>query len=376
MSPSASNVSLRSAIWIQVLLCTTFVLLPARICHSFSIPLSDTLPLKSSNNVKFQPFHSRIQSSRLSPQQQGQIISRISQDTCLSMSSSSAPSMISTLSHTISAFSQATTQSSTTAISQITDVALSTPPLGYFTCLVAAGFGVPVSEDALCIFAGTVLPTLWMKGSSTAASVGGTLVDTQVKWKLLLALYAGVVVSDCITFGIGRMMRMGVLEPIRKRMKLSTEQIEFCEEDTFQEEEWDEEAFMEEEAMEGEEPEGFCVVETPDLKKQNTILEKIQRAGNYTGFLVRFSIGMRTPMMLLAGFSGSIPFARYALGTAVGAICSLSCQLGLGYTMRGNPAALVGIVASVSTFVLMVPVVIAVASSMSMIARRWSIRAR
>jgi len=288
-------------------------------------------------------------------------------------SSIHSTSIVSTLSHTISTFSKVTTQSSTTAISQITDVALATPPLGYFTCLIAAGFGIPVSEDALCIFAGTVLPKL------CSSSV---LVDARMKWKLLLALYAGVVLSDCITFGIGRMMRMGVMDPIRKRMNLGTEQVEFCEDEEIEvyqeeEEDWDEATIISNEAIEeGDAPDGFCVVETPDLKKRNTILEKIKRAGNYTGFLVRFSIGMRTPMMLLAGFSGTISFAQYALGTAVGAICSLSCQLGLGYAMRGNPAALVGIVASVSTFVLMVPIVIALASSMTMIARRWSIRAR
>ena len=274
-------------------------------------------------------------------------------------------SLISTLTRTISTFSKATTQSSTHAITQITEVALATPPLGYFLCLVAAGFGVPVSEDALCIFAGTVLPHLWTTipaGGIADANVDGLVGGEWMKWKLLAALYTGVVLSDFITFGIGRLMRMGVLEPIRKRLNLSTEQVEFCEED--------------EEELAEEELDDFCVVETPELKKRNTVLEKIERAGNYTGFLVRFSIGMRTPMMLLAGFSGSIPFARYALGTAVGAICSLSCQLGLGYTMRDNPAALVGLVASVSTFVLMVPVVIALVSSMTMIARRWSIRAR
>lgn len=38
--------------------------------------------------------------------------------------------------------------------------------------------------------------------------------------RFILALYCGVVLSDVITFTIGRMMRFGLLEPLRKKMKL------------------------------------------------------------------------------------------------------------------------------------------------------------
>lgn len=43
-------------------------------------------------------------------------------------------------------------------------------------------------------------------------------------------------------------------------------------------------------------------------------------------------------MMILAGFSGKVSFAKYILGTAGGGVITLSAQLLLGYSMRHKPS--------------------------------------
>ena len=40
---------------------------------------------------------------------------------------------------------------------------------------------------------------------------------------LIVALYLGVVLSDFITSTLGRMMRFGLLKPLRKKLKLDTD---------------------------------------------------------------------------------------------------------------------------------------------------------
>ena len=207
----------------------------------------------------------------------------------------------------------------------------------------------------MIIFAGTILPTIWTQ-------------DVMKRNKLILALYAGIVISDMITFTIGRTLRMGVLEPFRKRMDLRAERVLFCDDDV----EVDLEMEMEMELI----PDEFCELETPTARKRDKILAKLESAGNYAGFVTRFSVGFRAPMMIAAGFSGKVPYLTYFLGTSVGALCSLSSQLLLGYTMRNNPTAVVGAVASISTFAAVVPLTIAFVGWVSLMWSRYQLRER
>ena len=139
--------------------------------------------------------------------------------------------------------------------------------MAYFACLVAAGFGVPLSEDALCIFAGTILPTIWNE-------------DPARSKRLLLALYGGIVVSDVITFTIGRLLKTNILKPLRNRMDLQTERVNFCE-DNGEINEYD---FDEDDEDEDEE---VCTIETPKLRKRDKILSKLESAGDYAGLVIR-----------------------------------------------------------------------------------------
>jgi membrane protein DedA with SNARE-associated domain len=81
-------------------------------------------------------------------------------------------------------------------------------------------------------------------------------------------------------------------------------------------------------------------------------------------------------MMIAAGFSGKVPYLTltYLAGTSVGALCSLFSQLLLGYMMRNNPAALVGAVASISTFAAVVPLTIAFVGWGSLMWSRYQLR--
>ena len=186
------------------------------------------------------------------------------------------------------------------------------------------------------------------------------MLDASKSRRLLMALYSGVVFSDMITFTIGKTLRSGVLEPIRNRMNLRAERINFCEEDEIEELPID----MPEEMLEDDGE--FCAIETPDLRKTDKILAKLEAAGDYVGFVIRFSVGVRTPMMILTGFSGKVPFLKYFCGTIVGAAFSLTSQLLIGYLMRDNPTAIVAAIASISTIVLLLPISIAFFSWTSM----------
>ena len=176
----------------------------------------------------------------------------------------------------------------------IADVALATPPIAYFTALLSAGIGIPVSEDVLCIIVGTIL----------------TKCDSTLRWKLIWTLYAGVVLSDFITFWIGRALRVGVLEPFRKALNLKSNDNDLT-----------------------DRTEPNVIGNVPRRRKRDRIKAKIDQAGNYIGFVVRLSVGMRGPMMLLTGFTNEVRFSTYVWGTLLGACVSLPIQLGIGYWM-------------------------------------------
>jgi len=86
------------------------------------------------------------------------------------------------------------------SLPNLMSAASTTPQYLYFVALCAAGFGIPVSEDALCIFAGTLIPT----------------ITPLRRLSLFSYLFAGVVLSDVITFTLGRLMREGMFDPLKK----------------------------------------------------------------------------------------------------------------------------------------------------------------
>ncbi len=265
----------------------------------------------------------------------------------ITMSSSTITSQIKSILH---ALSNATNGAN--AFQSIQDLLINTSPSIYFTCLILAGLGLPISEDALCIFVGSILPIIWNE-------------KPVFRVKLILALYLGVVLSDVVTFWVGRIMGKGLLEPMRKRINVRMERIEFCEDDTGDKEE-------DFESMNNDESDVFCEIETPELRAKDNILAVLEKAGNYAGFVVRFSIGMRLPLMLAAGFSGKVPLNQFIVGTSIGGMLSLSIQLLLGAAMRDNPAMIVATIACISATPVVMPSLIALLSWINVLYKRWS----
>lgn len=246
------------------------------------------------------------------------------------------------------------------------EILLNTSPLVYFSCLILAGVGVPLSEDALCIFTGSILPSIWY--------------DRPVfRTKLILALYFGVVLSDIITFSIGRFMGKGLFEPLSKKLDLRSSRIDFCEEEENDEENdtnEDEEDLSPEEIEKLQNEAGedaLCEIPTSDLKTKDSMLAILENVGDYAGFVIRFSIGMRLPMMLATGFSGKVPIGRFIVGTSIGALFSLSIQLTSGWLLSNNPAIILALLGAVSTFPLVIPSLFAFGSWLNLMYMRWSL---
>lgn len=322
----------------QIIDCDAFIVPPNKRGRANNVKVPLFVPPSSKHHsLRHQHAESNLFTFQRIPQRRSVQLDR----TCLQMSGS--PSLISSMTTLLQAFSQST--------DSVTSILSSTPPLVYFLCLAIAGFGIPISEDALCIFVGTILPTIWVGNPGR-------------RNRLILALYGGVVLSDFITFTIGRFLKAGIMEPIRKRMNLQSERINFCDGD-------DEDMETISEPVIVDEEDEFCQIDSPDLRKMDRILSKLEKAGNFAGFIVRFSVGIRTPMMLLTGYSGKVSFPKYALGTFVGAFCSLSLQLLLGWSMRNNPSSVVAVVGSISIFAFCVPLTVAFISWVSLMRNRY-----
>lgn len=147
---------------------------------------------------------------------------------------------------------------------------------------------------------------------------------------MFLALYLGVVVSDVATFWVGRVLRIGIFQPLAEKLRLTDED---------------------------------ATEEATESSKSARLQRIMKNAGDYVGFVIRFSVGTRGPLMLLTGFSKSVSFAKFALGASLGAVFTLPLQLWAGYTLgHRNPAAMVGIVGGISTFVIGAAVCLATAS--------------
>jgi len=161
------------------------------------------------------------------------------------------------------------------------------PPQIFFWLLMLAGCGVPISEDLLCIYVGALLPTLEMTR----------------RLQLIAALYWGVVLSDWITYVIGRLLG---------------------------------EAYLKTQSAEAAESEGG----KPTKLQQAQQL--VQSSGRQVGFALRVAVGLRVPMLLLCGL-GRVPFWRqFVPYNLLGALVSLSVQLTLGaVAFRAAPAAAV-----------------------------------
>lgn len=171
----------------------------------------------------------------------------------------------------------------------VSQQALNGPPYMYFLYLIAAGCGVPVSEDALVCWIGACLA---LKQFTVNKAV-----------LVLILTYLGVVLSDMITFYIGVLMERGLLRKLFPNFS-----------------------------------------ESESAKKAKA---KVQKWGQKVGFMQRFCIGFRAPLCLMSGLVGVKP-KNFFFGTSCGAVFSMSLQIFVGYLLRNTPNAYISTLALVA----------------------------
>jgi len=152
-------------------------------------------------------------------------------------------------------------------------------PVFYFGLLMLAGLGVPVSEDGLAIWAGGLL---------------GRGENPYPPYQYVIALYLGAIMSDMLTFSIGRLTQHSLGQRIQDIL-------------------------------------------FKDPRKIEKAMVTIRKYGDKAGFIQRLSIGARLPITFFSGYSGIHPL-KFMLGTALGACITLPIQLGVGYAMRNQIA--------------------------------------
>lgn len=142
-------------------------------------------------------------------------------------------------------------------------------PLVCFFALLLAGFNLPISEDLLIVM--SALITVQEPGSLIPNYIG---------------LYAGIFVSDCISYWFGRLLGSGVL-----KMKFLTRAL------------------------------------SEDKRKK--IIRKLDKHGFLTFVVTRFiPFGMRNALFMTSGFI-KLNFARFMLFDSIAAVCSSATLYGL-----------------------------------------------
>ena len=156
-------------------------------------------------------------------------------------------------------------------------------PVVYFGLLMLAGLGLPISEDALAIWAGGLL---------------GRGENPFPTYQYIIAFYCGAVLSDMLTFSVGRFTQHSVGARVQKIL-------------------------------------------FKDPRKVEKAMRTIRKYGDKAGFIQRLSVGARLPITFFSGYSGIHPL-KFLLGTALGACVTLPVQLSVGYAMRHQIAQALG----------------------------------
>ncbi|XP_078434900.1 uncharacterized protein LOC144705908 [Wolffia australiana] len=207
-----------------------------------------------------------------------------------------------------------------------------TPGWIYFWLLMAAGFGLFISEEALNVWVGISLArTLTFDGTwrmfTLSFSRNAPYIISTILW-----VYWGVCISDMIPFYLGRLFR---------QTKTSVD---------------------------------ICSKLGISEDKILSITKVVQKHGNMIGLVERFSVGARNPTSFLAGALG-IPADCFFAGVCCGALVTLPVQLGVGFLLRERPAvALAGVAAVVGIWTLLPYAVAASAALFFFLCRLFSSR--
>ncbi|ESQ56418.1 hypothetical protein EUTSA_v10025557mg [Eutrema salsugineum] len=173
----------------------------------------------------------------------------------------------------------------------------------YFWLLMAAGFGLFISEEALNIWVGITLARMltldgtWQSFAESFSRNAPYIMST-ISW-----VYWGVCISDMIPFYLGKLFRQsGGSDDVCSKLGIGKE-------------------------------------------KAVSITQAVQKYGNLSGFVERFSLGVRNPTAFLAGALGISPECFFA-GVCCGGLITLPIQLVIGFLLRERPMFAVATVAT------------------------------
>ncbi|XP_047940679.1 uncharacterized protein LOC125188007 [Salvia hispanica] len=174
----------------------------------------------------------------------------------------------------------------------------------YFWLLMAAGFGLFISEEALNIWVGVTLARLLCLDGTWHSLVDSFSRNAPYILTTVLWVYWGVCISDMIPFYLGKMFRQSkASDDVLSKIGVGEE-------------------------------------------KAKEISGTVQRYGNLIGFVERFSLGVRNPTAFLAGAMGITPECFFA-GVCCGGLITLPIQLAIGFLLRERPVFALATIATV-----------------------------
>ncbi|XP_013725026.1 inner membrane protein BB_0250-like [Brassica napus] len=197
----------------------------------------------------------------------------------------------------------------------------SAPGWVYFCLLMAAGFGLFISEEALNIWVGITLARMltldgtWQSFAESFSRNAPYIMST-VSW-----VYWGVCISDMIPFYLGKLFRQsGSSDDVCSKLGIGKE-------------------------------------------KAMGITQAVQKYGNLSGFVEIFSLGVRNPTAFFAGALGISPECFFA-GVCCGGLITLPIQLVIGFLLRERPMFAVTTVATVVGIWTIFPYMVAAATAL------------
>ncbi|XP_059296678.1 uncharacterized protein LOC132049767 isoform X1 [Lycium ferocissimum] len=197
----------------------------------------------------------------------------------------------------------------------------------YFWLLMAAGFGLFISEEALNIWVGIsiarmlVLDGTW-QSLANSFSRNAPYITSTILW-----VYWGVCLSDMIPFYLGKLFKQsGASNDVYSKLGIGNQ-------------------------------------------KARDITDAVQKYGNLIGLVERFSLGVRNPTAFLAGALDISPECFFA-GVCCGGLMTLPIQLTIGFLLRERPVFAVATVATVVGIWTVFPYAVAAVTALFLYLRR------
>ncbi|KAH0855043.1 hypothetical protein HID58_020523 [Brassica napus] len=228
----------------------------------------------------------------------------------------------------------------------------SAPGWVYFCLLMAAGFGLFISEEALNIWVGITLARMltldgtWQSFAESFSRNAPYIMST-VSW-----VYWGVCISDMIPFYLGKLFRQsGSSDDVCSKSKENPGRRFFRYRPCFK---WVGKANSEELALLADKQARSKL--GIGKEKAMGITQAVQKYGNLSGFV-------RNPTAFFAGALGISPECFFA-GVCCGGLITLPIQLVIGFLLRERPMFAVTTVATVVGIWTIFPYMVAAATAL------------